>query len=113
MKRHEHPLSPIFSKVARYSIVLLVIVSLNFLIPRLMPGDPIMNLLGEEAFYGSTEVLEELRVELGLDGPLYAQYFRYLGNLLTSDWGYSYLYMRPVFNSITLHLRWTLVLVLP
>ncbi len=113
MKRHEHPLSPIFSKVVRYSIVLLVIVSLNFLIPRLMPGDPIMNLLGEEAFYGSAEVLEELRVELGLDGPLYAQYIRYLGNLLTGDWGYSYLYMRPVLNSITLHLRWTLILVLP
>ena len=113
MKRHEHPLSPIFSKVVRYSIVLLVIVSLNFLIPRLMPGDPIMNLLGEEAFYGSAEVLEELRVELGLDGPLYTQYVRYLGNMLTGDWGYSYLYMRPVLNSITPHLRWTLILVLP
>ncbi len=101
------------SKVVRYFIVLLVIVSLNFLIPRLMPGDPIMNLLGEEAFYGSAEVLEELRVELGLDGSLYAQYVRYLGNLSTGDWGYSYLYMRPVLNSITLHLRWTLILVLP
>jgi peptide/nickel transport system permease protein len=33
--------------------------------------------------------------------------------MLTGDWGYSYLYMRPVFNSITLHLRWTLILVLP
>ena len=113
MERHPHPFTILLQKAMRYLIVLFVIVSLNFLLPRLMPGDPVMNILGEEAFYGSADVLEELKVELGLDGPMHVQYVRYLGDMLTGDWGYSYLYMRPVLNSISLHLRWTLVLVLP
>lgn len=90
-----------------------VIMSLNFLLPRLMPGDPIMNILGEEAFYGSPQVLEDIKAQYGLDGPLHGQYLRYLGNYLTGDWGYSFLSMRPVFDSISLHLGWTLALVLP
>ena len=113
MERHQHPLATLLQKAVRYLVVLFVIASLNFLLPRLMPGDPVMNILGEEAFYGSTEVLEELKAELGLDGPLHVQYLRYLGNLCTGDWGYSYLYLRPVLESVSLHLRWTLALVLP
>jgi peptide/nickel transport system permease protein len=113
VERHQHPLASIFSKVTRYVLVLFVIITLNFLLPRLMPGDPIMNVLGEEAFYGSPEVLEGLRAEFGLDGPLYVQYGRYLANLFSGDWGYSFLYMRPVLDSVALHLRWTLALVLP
>lgn len=100
-------------KLVRYAVVLFVIVSLNFFIPRWMPGDPLMNILGEEAFYGSGAALESLRIKLGLDGPWYIQYGRYLRDLFTGDWGYSYLYMRPVFQSLTLHLGKTLLLVLP
>ena len=100
-------------KAVRYVIVLFIIVSLNFFIPRWMPGDPLMNLIGEEAFYGSGEALEALRVKLGLDGPWYVQFARYLRNLFTGDWGYSYLYMRPVLQALAPHLRWTLLLVLP
>jgi len=113
MERHEHPLSRILGKALRYVIVLFVIISLNFLLPRLMPGDPVMNIVGEEAFYGSGKALEELKVELGLDGSLATQYVRYLGDVFTGDWGYSYLYMRPVLDSVALHLRWTLALVMP
>lgn len=90
-----------------------VILSLNFLLPRLMPGDPVMNILGEEASYAPPEALEELKTEWGLDGPLHVQYFRYLGNYLKGDWGHSFLCMRPVSEAIGLHLRWTLALVLP
>ena len=87
MERHEHTLTTLLRKVARYVIVLFIIVSLNFLLPRLMPGDPVMNILGEEAFYSSPAVLEELKAELGLDGPLYVQYFRYKDlNIVYSMW---------------------------
>ena len=41
------------------------------------------------------------------------QYGRYLGGLLIGDWGYSYLYLRPVFESISEHMGWTLLLMLP
>ncbi len=97
----------------RYLIALFVIITLNFVLPRLMPGDPLMNIVGEEAFYGSGGALEELRDDLGLNQPVHVQYGRYLAGIFTGDWGYSYLYLRPVLQSIVLHLGWTLVLVLP
>jgi peptide/nickel transport system permease protein len=113
MERHHHPAAAAAGKAVRYLIVFFVIISLNFLLPRLMPGDPVMNILGEEAFYGSPQVLEDLKAEWGLDGPLHAQYLRYLGNYLKGDWGQSFLSARPVLEAIGLHLRWTLALVLP
>jgi len=112
-QRHEHPSATIASRAARYLVALFVIVTLNFLLPRLMPGDPLMNLVGEEAYYAAGGALDEVRSDLGLDQPLPAQYGRYLKGLLSGDWGYSYLYLKPVHDAIALHLRWTLVLVLP
>ncbi len=113
VQRHEHPTAAIGSRAVRYLAALFVIVTLNFLLPRMMPGDPVMNIVGEEAYYGSGEVLDALRADLGLDEALHVQYGRYMTGLVTGDWGYSYLYLQPVRESITLHLRWTLALVLP
>ncbi len=112
-QRHEHPSATIASRAVRYLAALFIIVTLNFLLPRLMPGDPVMNIVGEEAYYGSEETLDALRADLGLDQALHVQYGRYMAGLATGDWGYSYLYLRPVQESITLHLGWTLTLVLP
>jgi peptide/nickel transport system permease protein len=112
-QRHEHPAATIATRAARYLAALAIIVTLNFLLPRLLPGDPLMNLVGEEAYYDAGGALDELRLDLGLDKPLLVQYGRYLGGLLTGDWGYSYLYLQPVRDAIGLHLRWTLALVLP
>ena len=97
----------------RYLIALFVIVSLGFILPRLMPGDPLTNIVGEEAYYASGGALDALRSDLGLNQPLIVQYGRYLGGLLIGDWGYSYLYLRPVFESISEHMGWTLLLMLP
>ena len=112
-QRHEHPSAAAASRTARYLAALFIIVTLNFLLPRLMPGDPLMNVVGEEAYYAAGGALDELRSDLGLDQPLLVQYGRYLGGLLTGDWGYSYLYLQPVRSAMALHLRWTLALVLP
>jgi len=112
-QRHEHPSSAIGARAARYLAALAIIVTVNFLLPRLMPGDPLMNVVGEEAYYAAGSTLDELRSDLGLDQPLLVQYGHYLSGLLTGDWGYSYLYLRPVKDAIALHLRWTLILVLP
>jgi peptide/nickel transport system permease protein len=113
MEKHEHQYAWLFSKTARYTAVFVIIISLNFLLPRLMPGDPVKNILGEQAFYISPEAVDTLRAQLGLDAPLYQQYFRYLSGVFSGDWGFSYLYMQPVLESTALHLRWTLVLILP
>lgn len=113
VQRHEHPTATVASRAVRYLAALFIIVTLNFLLPRMMPGDPVMNIVGEEAYYGSGEALDTLRADLGLDEPLHVQYGRYMTGLVTGDWGYSYLYLQPVRDSITLHLGWTLALVLP
>ncbi|HEO71857.1 MAG TPA: ABC transporter permease [Candidatus Hydrogenedentes bacterium] len=112
-QRHDHPAATIGSRAARYLAALLVIATLNFLLPRMMPGDPLMNIIGEEAYYAAGGALDELRADLGLDQPLLAQYGQYLGGLVTGDWGYSYLYLRPVRDAVALRLGWTLALVLP
>ncbi len=113
MERHSHPRTFLAVKTVRYLVVLFVIVTLNFLIPRLMPGDPLMNLVGEEAYYSAGGALDAFREEMGLNQPLPGQYINYLGDLVRGDWGYSYLYLRPVSDAIVIHLGWSLVLILP
>ncbi|MBO8127367.1 MAG: ABC transporter permease [Firmicutes bacterium] len=73
--------------------VLLGVTVLVFSIMHLSPGDPAKILLGPKA---TQEALEQLREELGLNRPLYIQYFTWLGNILTGDWGRSLQLKREV-----------------
>jgi len=113
VEKHVHPQAVVAVKTGRYLLVLLLIITFNFIIPRLMPGDPLLNIIGEEAYYGAGGALENLREDLGLDRPLIRQYFDYLGGVFTGDWGYSYLYMQPVLAAVAGHLGWSLILILP
>ena len=63
-----------------------VIVTFVFLAMHLLPGDPAIAILGE---YASAESLASLREKLGLNRPLYVQYFSFLGNLVQGDLGTS------------------------
>ena len=111
---NDHPLAAfILSKAIRYILVLFVVLSLNFFLPRLLPGDPVMNLLGAEASYAPPDVIESLKADLGLDRPLLSQCLHYLGGVFSGDWGYSFEQRRPVFEAVMVHLRWTLILALP
>src|SRR5262249_31560180 len=65
-----------------------------FIIPRLMPGDPVTALVGRMlAVAGNIEnadkMIEAWRHKFGLDDPFLVQYFRYMGNLATGDLSYS------------------------
>lgn len=65
----------------------LLIVSVTvFLLMRMIPGDPAMLMLGDLAQPGQ---VEELRRQMGLDQPLVVQYFYWLGDVLTGDFGHS------------------------
>jgi len=86
---------------------------LSFFIPRFMPGDPIVNLLGEDYAYASPDAMQAMRIELGLDKPLYLQFLFYLNNLLQGDWGKSFHYAQPILPIICYRLQWTLVLMIP
>ena len=105
-------MSNFYRKAVRYSLALLAVITLNFIIPRLMPGDPVINLLGEDLSLSHVQV-EEIRAEFGLDKPLLLQYAGYLRNLLRGDFGYSYHYNQSVARLISKRIGWTLLLILP
>ncbi|MEO1430999.1 MAG: ABC transporter permease [Cyanobacteria bacterium J06633_8] len=65
---------------------ILTIITIVFLLLRATPGDPVDAILGGRA---PESAKEELRTQLGLDLPLWMQYFRYLGKLLVFDMGES------------------------
>ena len=65
-----------------------------FLIIRLIPGDPVIALLGTNA--GDQQVVDRLRQQLGLDLPMQVQYWRWISNLFHGDFGYSYGYQQSV-----------------
>lgn len=96
-------------KIIRYVLALVIIFSMNFLIPRIMPGDPVTNLLGED-FIITAESLETLRAELGLDKPLLVQYGYYWSSLLRLDLGESFHLHSPVAREIAHRMPWTLLL---
>jgi peptide/nickel transport system permease protein len=60
---------------------------LVFVVTQFLPGDVARVILGREA---GEEALQALREELGLNEPLPVQYFNWLGNFITGDWGRSF-----------------------
>jgi peptide/nickel transport system permease protein len=99
-------------KIGRYLFALFLIFSMNFIIPRAMPGDPLTNLLGEDvALTDSTVAL--LRSEMGLDKPWSEQYIDYWWGILHLDLGYSYHLHSAVSTILLSRIKWTLMLSLP
>lgn len=98
-------------KGVQYALVLVFAVTLNFLLPRLMPGSPLVFLAGEDVGFMSEEQRGQLLSSLGLDRPVWAQYVLYLGNLARGDLGFSFQKGRPISEIIAQRLPWTLLLV--
>lgn len=67
---------------------------LSFFLVRMVPGDPVTNLLGERG--GSPEMVAQMRTKLGLDQPLIIQYAKFVGNAISGDMGLSIVSQRPV-----------------
>jgi ABC-type dipeptide/oligopeptide/nickel transport system permease component len=67
---------------------------LTFLIIRLIPGDPAIALLGTNA--GDSALVARLHHQLGLDQPMWIQYWVWIGRLFHGDFGYSYGYQQTV-----------------
>ena len=76
-------------KILIYAITFFLAVTLNFIIPRLMPGDPIQSLVSRFAVMeGGTEILErQLILLFNMDEPLIVQYFNYWKSIFTGDFG--------------------------
>lgn len=100
------------SRVGQYAIVLAVAISLNFFLPRLMPGSPLALLAGVEPSELTQEERQALISEAGLDQPMIVQYFRYWGNVLTFNFGKSFRMNEPIGDLILDRLPWTLLITL-
>lgn len=97
-----------------YLVTFLVILTMNFFLPRLMPGDPFLHLsgeAGEEIVAFTAEQREYFTAYYGLDRPLPEQYFSYLAGLFQGDLGFSYYYRNDVATIILGRLPWTLLMV--
>ena len=70
-----------------------LILTMVFLMIHIVPGDPVLQMLGQDA---RVEDLAQLRHSLGLDQPLGVQYVRYLAGLARGDWGQSMRFAAPV-----------------
>ena len=68
-------------------LVVLLISLVTFVIMRLLPGDPVYLLLGEGEIRISQKQIEAIRHRWGLDRPWHEQYFIWLGNMVTGDFG--------------------------
>lgn len=80
------------------SIVVLFIVSiLCFTLSKLAPGDPVLTYVQPNM---SEAYIETLRERMGLNKPVYVQYFIWLGNVLQGNFGYSQVNYRPVLEQI-------------
>ena len=88
-------------------ITLLAVLTLVFVLVRIVPGDPAQVILGDQA---SREAILAMRVRLGLDRPLLVQYLEFLGGALRGDWGVSMVSGRPVIEEVLAVLPWTLEL---
>lgn len=101
-------------RICEYLLTFFVIISINFLLPRLLPGNPIISLSrGSEEGVGS---LSEKQVEYylevyNLDKPLFEQYFEYIKDLFHLDFGKSIIYNLSVTEFIKERIFWTILLV--
>jgi peptide/nickel transport system permease protein len=68
---------------------------LVFLIIRLVPGDPVLAVLGLNA---TPDLIARLREDLGLNDPIYVQYVNWLTDLLRGDFGLDYRSNEPIGN---------------
>jgi dipeptide transport system permease protein len=84
----------IFKKIISLATTLIGVTLITFILVRLVPGDPVMLLIGERG--ANPEVYLEMKKKLGLDLPLPAQFFSYLKNIVRGDLGVSIVSHRPV-----------------
>ena len=82
-------------KVAWTLVVFVVALLLNFLLPRLIPGNPVDAIVGQLAAGGGAggqlqQIHEQYMKEFGLDKPLWQQFFIYIGNVFQGDLGTSF-----------------------
>ncbi|GAB3182211.1 peptide/nickel transport system permease protein [Micromonospora palomenae] len=104
----------LLQRTAFYLFTAWAAITLNFFIPRLVPGDPVQSLISRNQGRISADAIESLRVLFGLDANenVWEQYLHYWGQLLHGDLGLSFTFFpAPVSTVIGDSLPWTVGLV--
>jgi peptide/nickel transport system permease protein len=97
----------ILQRLASLIPVVLGLTIIVFIIMAMIPGDPATAILGS---YATPENVAKLNSDLGLDKPLYQQYFIWLSNMFEGDFGRSYSLNRPVIDEVLERYSATLIL---
>lgn len=97
--------------IGQYGVTLLAALTINFLLPRLAPGEPINAILSPDVIAAMSED-EILRVlaDYGLDLPVWQQFGHYLSGIVSGDFGTSVALGMPAFDALMQRLPWTLLL---
>src|SRR5690349_18645920 len=101
-----------------FFLTIWIAATIIWLIPRLAPGDPVTGMVNRmirsSGYIENADVIiEGWKARFGLNDPLPVQYFRYLGNLIRFDFGYSLAYFpTSVSEIIGRALPWTVGLLL-
>ncbi len=85
------------------------VLTLVFVLVRIVPGDPAQVILGDLA---NAEAVQAIRVRLGLDKSIGEQYVEFLANAVQGNWGNSLATGRPVIDEVMKVLPWTIELTL-
>lgn len=106
----------VIKRLGFYLLAFVAAITLNFFLPRLMPGDPVQMYLAE--LYQSGGRIDEATIRaveelFGYNSgePLILSYIKYVGNIFTGNWGYSFSnYPQTVLQAMSRGLKWTLFL---
>ena len=97
-----------------YLVTLWAAITANFLLPRLLPGDPVQAMITKLGGRLNSDVMASLYILFGLDDKksIWQQYVDYWGSLLRGDLGLSFTFFpTPVADVLSQSLPWTLGLV--
>ncbi|MEA4811476.1 MAG: ABC transporter permease [Anaerolineaceae bacterium] len=97
-------------RLASALLAVFIVLTLNFVIISIAPGNPIKTLMGKDA--DNPTLRAALEKKYGLDQPLMVRYFKYLGNVVRGDLGKSIIYNESVAKMILSKVGPTVLLVL-
>ncbi len=103
--------------LCQYSMAFFAVLTLNFLLIHLMPGDPLVHILGEEGYFFLSSrppaYLDTIRAAYQLNGSLFQQFLTHISRILQGDLGWSHHHGMSVMKIICPRMGWTLLLLLP
>jgi len=96
----------ILKRISTSLIVIFLLITFIFLLLRLAPGDPTQKFLSPQL---SPQLANRVAESFNLDKPILLQYYSFVKNLFTGDFGYSYNYRQPVLSVIKDYFLFTLL----